>query len=296
MSHFFHEIFDERWKSYSEELKTCREEFSAEAVHDLRVATRRLLAVIDMARLIEPHPRLQKARRTFKNQLDDLDELRDTQVMLAEISEWIEEFPALRPVQTKLQSDEKRLLRAAKKQVKSFELSELKKRMRKTQTGLTTNPDAVIDQHIFQAVDDAYLTGIQRYGQMDAADPATIHRARLSFKKFRYMVEIVHPALTEFPEINFERMHDYQAAMGEIQDTEWFLNAISEYVEKNASEDLQSVRGFYEKLHSDLISTFMEGKGEILTFWRATPDQPFPWDQSEYIPESAIETDDRPAS
>ncbi|HEX2698114.1 MAG TPA: hypothetical protein VHM28_10430, partial [Anaerolineales bacterium] len=37
---------DERWKTYRAQVKTCRKEFSEEAVHDLRVAARRLLAVL----------------------------------------------------------------------------------------------------------------------------------------------------------------------------------------------------------------------------------------------------------
>jgi len=38
------EALDTRWKTYNMELKRCRAEFSNEAVHDLRVAARRMLA------------------------------------------------------------------------------------------------------------------------------------------------------------------------------------------------------------------------------------------------------------
>ena len=37
--------YDLRWKNYRSQYKTCRIEFSEEAVHDLRVTARRLLAV-----------------------------------------------------------------------------------------------------------------------------------------------------------------------------------------------------------------------------------------------------------
>src|SRR5262245_44734250 len=85
----------ERWDKYRAQLKTCKDELSEEAVHDLRVATRRLLAVMDLLRILDPHPRVKKVRRVLKDQLDSLDELRDTQVMLVDISESMTEFPDL---------------------------------------------------------------------------------------------------------------------------------------------------------------------------------------------------------
>ncbi len=50
------EAIDQRWEKYREQIKTCRREFSEEAVHDLRVAARRLLALVDLIRAISPHP------------------------------------------------------------------------------------------------------------------------------------------------------------------------------------------------------------------------------------------------
>src|SRR5512135_736900 len=94
----------ESWDKYRKEIKNCRDEFSNEAVHDLRVATRRVLAIIELLNSIEPRPRFDKIIREFKDQLDELDDLRDTQVMLAEISEELNELPQLRPFQEQLQS------------------------------------------------------------------------------------------------------------------------------------------------------------------------------------------------
>src|SRR5215217_2026338 len=75
---------EDRWKKYRKELKRCREELSFEAVHDLRTATRRILAIIQLLNSISPRPRLRKLEHSFKDQLDLFDDLRDTQVILAE--------------------------------------------------------------------------------------------------------------------------------------------------------------------------------------------------------------------
>src|SRR5512142_1747799 len=100
------------WDNYRKELRNCRDGFSNEAVHDLRVATRRVLAIIELLNSIEPRPRFKKIRNDFKDQLDELDDLRDTQVMLAEISEELNELPQLHPFQEQLQSDEEKMLRS----------------------------------------------------------------------------------------------------------------------------------------------------------------------------------------
>src|SRR5688500_11304938 len=109
---------DERWKKYRGQYKTCRMEFSEEAVHDLRVTARRMLAILDIARGLTPHARVQKARRDLKDMIEELDELRDVQVLLVEISENIEFLPGLKPFQKSLKKREAKLLRAAYKHIK----------------------------------------------------------------------------------------------------------------------------------------------------------------------------------
>ena len=92
-------VFNRRWSDFCEKLDMCRREFSPEMVHDLRVSMRRMLAAIEMARTVSPHPHLQKFRRAFKGHIDDLDELRDTQVMLVEVSENIQAISSLKSFQ-----------------------------------------------------------------------------------------------------------------------------------------------------------------------------------------------------
>ncbi|MGA7193041.1 MAG: CHAD domain-containing protein [Anaerolineales bacterium] len=271
---------DERWENYRMQVKTCRREFSEEAVHDLRVSTRRLLAVLDIARALDPHPRLQKTRRSLKDQIDDLDDLRDVQVMLVEVSETIENFPELKPFEIHLEEREKRLLRLARKLIRALKLSELKKHIEKIRDSLKKQT-VKEDFHglLFQAVDNVYLRTTQALVQVDASQPSTIHRLRLAFKKFRYMVEAVHPLISNYPESHLERMHEYQSAMGDIQDIEVFLNVLSDFSESGASPfDPKPIRHFYQTRHTETIAAFIEDKGELITFWRAASDQHFPWE------------------
>jgi CHAD domain-containing protein len=280
---------DQRWNGYRIQLKTCRQEFSEEAVHDLRVAARRLMAVLDIVRAIDPHPRVQKLRRFLKDQLDDLDDLRDVQVMLVEVSEMLERLPQLRSFQKYLEKRENRLLRSAHKRVQASNPSEWAKRMDKIQSSIekeSHKPD--FTDRLLQAVDNVFLRTSQAYDQMDEAKAATIHRTRISFKKFRYMTEIVMPMLPVQPESLFKRMHDYQSAMGDIQDVEIFLNTLTDFAENKPRTDgnvpsiidLKPVYRYYKKRHTELIEAYFEDMGELSTFWRLASDQPFPWEIS----------------
>jgi CHAD domain-containing protein len=173
---------------------------------------------------------------------------------------------------------EKRLLRKARKQIKQFEISTLMKRMEKIRTSLEAHlarPE--VEAELLQAVDDAYAAAVKRYGQIDSTRSASIHRVRLAFKKFRYMVEIIHPALPEFPEDQLKRMHAYQSLMGEVQDAESFLNLLGEIYKADSSFDPKPVHRYFKGLRAERISNYLDDQGKLPAFWRPAPGQAFPW-------------------
>lgn len=272
---------DERWKEYRLRFKLCRREFSEDAVHDLRVAARRLLAILDLARALEPHPRIKKVRRFLKNQVDNLDDLRDVQVMMVEVVKDLESLPQLEPFELHLKKREKRFLRKARRGIQASKPSGLSKRMGKIRTMLQefSQGDA-FSTRLLEIVDTFFTRTNRAYEEIDSMQPASIHRLRLIFKKFRYIVELVHPLLPGYPETHWKRMHDYQSRMGDIQDTRTLLNALMNFAEKSAvSFDVQPIRRFYEKRYDEAAAVFIEDKGELFTFWRTASDQNFPWEK-----------------
>jgi CHAD domain-containing protein len=281
VNQFLLEALDQRWKSYRAELKRCRAEFSNEAVHDLRASARRMLAIIQILNSVSPRPRLQKLNRAFKDQLDRFDDLRDTQVILAEISETIQELPQLQVFQDYLQGVEKSLLKILRKKLKVIDLFDVSKRIRRMRESLKaeSNLNGDLFGQILQAIDDAFLITKQRQNWINPAQATTIHRVRLAFKTFRYMAEIVYPLLPDFPSENLRQMHDYQSLMGEIQDTEIIMQALADAPRHAFSFDPEPVRRYYERCHAEAVSAYMASMNQLDTFWRAAPDQPFPWEK-----------------
>jgi CHAD domain-containing protein len=114
----------------------------------------------------------------------------------------------------------------------------------------------------------------------------SIHRLRIAFKKFRYVIEVLLPVLPGFPQENLRRMQAYQGRMGDIQDLDILIHALGTYSERppqgSADEDLaldlKSSRDRYADQQTQLITTYLEDKDELLSFWRAAPEELFPWE------------------
>ncbi len=278
VNRFLVEALDQRWTNYRARLKQCRTEFSNEAVHDMRTAARRMLALIRLLNSVAPRPRLQRLSRAFKEQLDEFDELRDTQVILAEISETLQQLPQLQVFQDYLQGVEKKLLKTLRKKLRVVDLFDVSKRIRRLRELLRTESKSIVFD-LLTTVDNAYAITKQRQNWVNPAQATTVHRVRIGFKSFRYMVEIVHPLLPGFPMENLRRMHDYQSLMGEIQDIEIIVQALADAPVQAASFDPEPVRNYYESCHAKAISAYLESMDQLDTFWRAAPDQPFPWEK-----------------
>ncbi len=271
-------LIDQHWDSYKSERELCRDKFSSESVRGLRIATRRMLALLQLLRRLNLGPNLQKYRCAFNDQLDDFNNLRDTQVVLAEISGTIQEIPALLLFQEYLQKSKNHLLRSVKKKFKQSKPGDIPKRLVKRSEILEDRAIENIPVRMLQAVDEAFLITQQRLGWVSSADSATIHCVRLAFKKFRYMVEMIHPALGNFPQENFKLMKAYQGRMGGIQDIEILLQTLADFATSAIAFDPKPALHFYEQRRADAISAYIDNMGELNTFWRLTPDRPFPWE------------------
>jgi CHAD domain-containing protein len=272
---------DKQRTAYRENLKLCRAEFSRKAVHDLRTSIRRLLATLDVIAFITSASRIEKLSNRLKEQLDDFSALRDTQVMLDRVSEDIGTFPELEPFQNYLEKREKRKQRSDERHIQNIKPGGVEKQLLKIQGAVEDFSAEELQDKLPQAVDEAYLTVIQRYGEIDPAQLVSIHHLRVAFKKFRYMVETIYPCLPDFLEAQLQHMHDYQTQMGNIHDLQVFLETLAEFAEDSDSYDPRPVRRFYEKALAEALSAYLKNKDEVLNFWRSTPLIAFPWQREQ---------------
>src|SRR4030095_941272 len=107
--------------------------------------------------------------------------------------------PELEPLQQYLKKREKREQRSNQKYVENIQPGRIKKRLATLQEAVQELSADEVDRKLPQAVDEAYLTVIQRYSEIDPAQLVSIHHLRVPFKKFRYMVEAISPCLPDVP-------------------------------------------------------------------------------------------------
>jgi CHAD domain-containing protein len=274
----FLEAFDRRRDVFLVRLKVCREEFSEAAVHDLRVASRRLVSFVEVAHLLEGRGRPSKARRQLKDLIDGFDELRDTQAMLASLDEHAREEPSLVALREKLMTQEQELLRGARRTARGFATREMKDRLKRLRGRLADSlesPDPDLDP--FSPVDEAFAQVTRCDAEARPEDTAGIHRVRLAFKRFRYRFEIVQPALPALPADHPARLHTYQTIVGRVQDAEIFLALARECARQDPSFDPEPAIAFYTRLRVEAIDGWLANRAALAAFWRPAPDRPFPW-------------------
>ena len=268
---------DDCWDRYRAELKRVRGEFANEYVHDLRVAIRRLVAAIEVGRAAIHQKKLKKSRRLLKTHLDAFDTLRDIQVQLAFAEELQEETPEIAPYCDTLREREKLLASRLARRVKEFSSTGISRQVARLRLALLQQDVATVEVAVWSSLDEAYAIVQQRQLTVRAEDPRTIHRTRLAFKKFRYLVEGIYPLMVNPPADYLRRLHDYQAAMGEVQDAEIGLQMLDDFASRKKA-DMPGVRAKFEQNYQARIATFVAGMGEVERFWRPAPDRKFPWE------------------
>src|ERR1019366_952545 len=114
-----------QWRRYRKRLKRCQERFSEDAVHDVRVETRRLLSTLELLGAFIPERDVKKVRRTLKRHLDTFDQLRDTQVQLGYVGRMADTFPDACAFYDWLRDRKARFTRTTRKAVKHIKTKRL---------------------------------------------------------------------------------------------------------------------------------------------------------------------------
>jgi CHAD domain-containing protein len=197
---------------------------SDEAVHDLRVAIRRVLAWIDVRdALLGPDPRLREIRASLKKLMSPLGRLRDAHVK----RDWIrsvvpegDEPSYLYSVQ--VASDILRWEARVRRRLGAESTRRLRISFPRGSGGLGGRLEAAI-------LAPALLGRLEREvskhltAALDPAHPEALHRMRLAFKKYRYAAEVLLPLFPKATEETVKRLHDFQTLLGTIHDCDVIL-------------------------------------------------------------------------
>ena len=267
----------DRWHTFRAALKRCQKQYSEEAVHDLRVATRRLISTLDLVGSIHADADLRKTRRALKRQLDMFGPLRDVQVQLLTIAKMVPSFPELQEFDHFLVKRERKLMQRLGKELQRVKTGKI----RKSLAVATRQLEALLDtsaiqqekwRDAIQVVETAFSQVVERQQGLDPTDSATIHRMRVTFKKFRYMVEALAPMLDRISRKQLKAMNAFQGSMGDIQDADILLTSVWTFAHKRRAESQAALAHALEELshrRTALIETFLGSADTLFTFWKA---------------------------
>jgi CHAD domain-containing protein len=269
---------EERWQGYKIALKRCQKKYSEAAVHDLRVASRRLLATLDLHMQLHPTDDLRRIRRKLKKRLDMFSPLRDVQVQLLTVEPMLSSFPELQEFYDHLLKHERKLVQRLAEKIRAVKTPRMARLMRATaeewQAILTTlairrqkRREAIV------AVDVAFNRVVERKVAIDPSNPATIHRMRVGFKKFRYLVEALAPILPKASSKQLKAMNAFQGRMGDIQDSEVLLASVRTFAIETQEGSETTLAEACQELNrgrTALVEAFLPSADLVFTFWKPT--------------------------
>ncbi len=223
-------------RAWRKRLKQCCRHLSEDSVHELRIETRRLLALLNSLRPLLGKDAIKPPRRYLTKLFHRFSKLRDTHVLLLSVKESMTKFPSLKALRSSLTKREQRAGKRLGKtltEVHAGHLTKLLSRTRKAlKTALAKTDVGTLIRVFHKSASDAFAVVSTAARGCKANDIATIHAMRIAFKEFRYLVEMLHPALPLVTAGHLEAMHGFQTRMGEIQDDDIMLEALDAFRRK----------------------------------------------------------------
>jgi CHAD domain-containing protein len=226
---------------------------SEEAIHDLRVAIRRVLAWIAVREtLLGPDRGLRAARSSLKGLMSPLGKLRDAHVkrdlirtILPKGDEPSWFFAVL------VAGDVRRWEEKVGRLLGRKGARRIRVPLPKPRTGGGSGPgaSAQASRHLAKL---GRAVNRHRKGALDPSNPEALHRMRLAFKKYRYAWEVLEPLLPRAARNGAKRLHDFQALLGTIHDCDVILSEVTSFrrnilgQEKECSLEI-AFRAFREK-------------------------------------------------
>ncbi len=275
----------------------CKSFFSEDSVHDLRVSIRKLAALCYALKVFSDSPYLLSISKEIKKHLKLLNPLRDTQVQILAVQNMFFSYPLLIDFYKYLLNLEKELIAKINKNLQKINLDffeslvlflkiDLKKIHLENfdfQKIIKLKSDIFFDiTEYFEDINKILLNSpnmkIEEKKINNFVDSfeikkewteilGKIHKLRLNFKRYRYLSEIIKNVTNSDSQI-LKKMQGIQDQLGEIQDSQVFLNSIRTFY-KN-SNTIYNYR--LNKVFKDLIKkqnqsviNFFNNKEELLS-------------------------------
>ncbi len=258
------------------EMARSRRRPTEPAIHDLRVAMRRFLAVMSAVDGILPGGYFGGSSGELRKHLKAFNGLRDVHVQLLAVRGLKRQFPVLGGYERFLRREEFRHLRAVRAGIRAIRLDALLRSLTDVQSALLNLYGAPAASHAVEAMlkgsaAAAFGRVLARRAALAPLDARSVHRMRVAFKKFRYTVELSRPLLPWADGAHGRAMDEFQTAMGEIQDLEVLAAGLRRHARRGAGPTAPSLLPslqFLASARASKLNAFLHSTDRLEHFWR----------------------------
>ncbi len=270
------DALDGRWEKFLAELRSNRRRCTEPSIHDLRVATRRMIATLDAVGAVLPGGAPSQVRGKLKRLLKGFNDLRDLHIQRMHFQSLRLRFPVLQPFLGALRIRERALVREAAQTIAGMKTRAMEQEIARAAESLVLvtaglEADQAARAALFGALAATFVRAAGLRKRVTPGDPASIHALRVAFKKFRYTVEVLTPLLPKSGKKQFKAMNAYQTRMGEIQDLEVVGTALTMHPPgrfRTMPASLLPVHQYITQRRTELVDRFVRDADQLLTFWQ----------------------------
>jgi len=226
---------DQSWKNFSGAWKKARTKASEKSVHDLRVSTRRVIAILELAKTLSDDAETAKLQRRFKKVLKRMGPLRDTQVFLVNVSR-IRQNGLIGKFKKTLLKRERREIDGVRDDLKSGRKQKLSKAVEDLRSDFDSRQARLGQPKIHHSIEkvltsraNELLKAQRRFHRSQPPNEDLLHEMRIALKKLRYVVEAAQPVLGESAKDRAREMHGFQQLIGETRDVEMLHTALEKW-------------------------------------------------------------------
>jgi CHAD domain-containing protein len=291
------EVMFKRLQALTQESGGVRQAEDIEYIHRMRVASRRLRAVLDLFKDTLPRKKFVEWEKQVRRITRALGAVRDTDVQIVALDECLGRLteprnrPGMERLKLRLQQRRARLQAEVLKALDSWEASSLAddmtQSMHRTVVQARLNQVAPVSPLVFQLAHSHISMRLEEFlayeycvHQPELLDE--LHAMRIAAKRLRYTLEIFVPLYEDELKEPLKAIREAQDLLGEIHDCDIWAQYLPHYLDKErarAVEYFGNGRAFgrleagLRYFQKDREERRNERYGEFVQFWERTQAQ-----------------------
>ncbi len=248
---------------YKRNLIQCQNDLSNQNIHDLRVACRRFVTVLNLYKIICYSSYFDIIIKDIKKNFDNFGRLRDYFVMINNCRNIQNDFPVIIDFINYIENKSNNLLSNISKILSKINLKEFDAKFYFLLRDLKYQSSQ--DSQNFTAFENFLNAHLQLmkdlFFKIDYSSPETIHKFRIATKKFRYTCEILKDFVPNYKDL-YTKLVKIQDDTGIIQDNVVLFDEFRRYTEKKNvhknknNENIENLLNYLKNRQISLISNF----------------------------------------